>query len=224
MSPSKQQALVLAVGLIALASPMAGPSARGQAVAYEPVVGFVPNGVTMSVTPVVSADRRYVRLSVSPFFNTVNGFENFGIPAAVSGGGSSLAGMNGLIGQGEGGAAGGAAVGNALGIETGEPLAGPYPPPALASGLDGGANSLMLDPAGFRMPDSILGGAALQAGGERRRAPAAGGSRTGKKGSLAAPKPNTASHASIQQPDSKRGALSRRRKYARVVDPFLEPY
>jgi hypothetical protein len=223
VAESKQWGLVLAVGLIALASQACVPSVSGQAIAYEPVVGFVPNGSTMTVTPVVSADRRYVRLSVSPFFNTNNGFQNFGIPAAVSGGGSMLAGMNGLIGQG--GAGGGGAVGNPMGIETGEPLAGAYPPTGLWNGLDGGTNDVILDPAGLPIPESILEGPAVPAVAQRRSVPAGGSSRTPKNRSLADSKPKTGSEASVPKPDSpKRSAPSRRRKYARVVDPFLEPY
>ena len=38
------------------------------AVAFQPGIGFVPDGATLNVTPVVSADRRYVRLSVNPYF------------------------------------------------------------------------------------------------------------------------------------------------------------
>jgi hypothetical protein len=87
-----------AFGLITLGIQGLAPCARGQAIAFEPVIGFVPTGSTLTVTPVVSADRRYVRLSVNPFFNTLNGFSTFGIPGAVSGGPSVNAGMNGVIG------------------------------------------------------------------------------------------------------------------------------
>jgi len=87
-----------ALGLITLGVQGLLPHARGQAIAYEPVIGLAPTGSTLSVTPVVSADRRYVRLSVNPSFNVVNGFSTFGIPGAVSGGPSVNAGMNGVIG------------------------------------------------------------------------------------------------------------------------------
>ena len=40
----------------------------------------------MTVTPAVSADRRYVRLSVNPFFNDVNGFTSFTTPLGAVGG------------------------------------------------------------------------------------------------------------------------------------------
>ena len=54
-------------------TPIVGPGA----VAYTPQIGSVPNGVTLTVTPVVSADRRYVRMTLSPFFNANNGFTTF---------------------------------------------------------------------------------------------------------------------------------------------------
>lgn len=55
------------------------------AVAFQPVIGTIPNGVTLFVTPVVSADRRYVRMSLSPVFISFQGFENFPTAAAVGG-------------------------------------------------------------------------------------------------------------------------------------------
>jgi hypothetical protein len=79
------------------------PVARGQgAIAYTPIVGAVPSGATLSVTPAVSADRRYVRLSVNPYFNTLNGFTSYTSQlGAVGGGGAGgFAGMNGLMGGG----------------------------------------------------------------------------------------------------------------------------
>src|SRR5208282_1002284 len=89
-----------AFGLITLGIQGLLPHARGQAIAFEPVIGQALTGSTLGVTPVVSADRRYVRLSVNPSFNVLNGFTTFGIPGAVSGGpsGNFNAGMNGVIG------------------------------------------------------------------------------------------------------------------------------
>lgn len=57
------------------------------AVAFTPQISTFPDGVQLFVTPVVSADRRYVRMSLSPFFTTFLGFDTFSIPAAVGGGG-----------------------------------------------------------------------------------------------------------------------------------------
>ena len=58
-----------------------------------------PNGVTLQVTPVVSADRRYVRMTLSPNFNALEGFDTIQVPAAVGGGGlgGGSAAINGTI-------------------------------------------------------------------------------------------------------------------------------
>ncbi len=63
------------------------PIVGGGSVAFQPQISTFPDGVQLFVTPVVSADRRYVRLSLSPVFTTFLGFDNFSIPAAVGGGG-----------------------------------------------------------------------------------------------------------------------------------------
>jgi len=88
------------LGIIALLA----PSVSAQAVAFQPGVASFPNGVSMSATPVVSADRRYVRLGVTPYFTGLQGFDTFPIPAAVggggfggAGGGVGFAGMDGPI-------------------------------------------------------------------------------------------------------------------------------
>jgi type II secretory pathway component GspD/PulD (secretin) len=67
---------------VASLTPIIGPAA----VAYTPNVSFVPTGVTLTVTPVVSADRRYVRLTLAPFFNALNGFTTYNAPTAAVGG------------------------------------------------------------------------------------------------------------------------------------------
>ncbi len=68
---------------IAGLTPIVGPGS----VAFFPQPAPLPDGVQLSVTPVVSADRRYVRLSLAPFFQTINGLQSFPVPAAVGGGG-----------------------------------------------------------------------------------------------------------------------------------------
>ena len=77
---------------------LSGAEARAQAVAFQPIVGSFPNGVTMSTTPVVSHDRRYVRLGVNPQFTGLLGFDPFLVPAAVSGGGPGPGAGGGLVG------------------------------------------------------------------------------------------------------------------------------
>lgn len=94
----------LKIGLVALGlAALLAPSARAQAVAFQPVIGSFPDGVMLSATPVVSADRRYVRLTVNPQFTALTGFDTFTVPAAVSGGPggalpAGLAGINGPMG------------------------------------------------------------------------------------------------------------------------------
>ncbi len=67
---------------IASLTPIVGPGA----VAYSPTVGLIPSGVTLTVTPVVSADRRYVRLTLTPFFNALNNLQTFTFPGGAVGG------------------------------------------------------------------------------------------------------------------------------------------
>jgi hypothetical protein len=57
-------------------------------VAFAPQIDSFPSGVSLGVTPVVSADRRYVRMTINPQFTALEGFTEFSVPAAVSGGGS----------------------------------------------------------------------------------------------------------------------------------------
>lgn len=111
--------------------------AQGGAIAYEPVVNWYLNGAALTATPVVSADRRYVRMTLNPYFNTVNGFTTYSAQVgAVSGGGVVGGGAGGFGGGGAGGAGGLAGMngavggmngpiggGGAAGFPTGPPLA-----------------------------------------------------------------------------------------------------
>ena len=63
-------------------TPIIGPGS----VAYTPQVAALPTGSTLTVTPVVSADRRYVRLTLSPFFNSLNGFTTYQSQTGAVGG------------------------------------------------------------------------------------------------------------------------------------------
>jgi type II secretory pathway component GspD/PulD (secretin) len=74
---------VRALNYVAQLTPVIGAGA----VAFQPQIQTFPDGVQLFVTPVVSADRRYVRMSLNPVFTTLEGFDNFIIPAAVGGGG-----------------------------------------------------------------------------------------------------------------------------------------
>jgi hypothetical protein len=216
----KRQTIVSAVGLLTLVGCGFGPGAYGQAIAYIPVPGFIPTGSTLTVTPAVSPDRRYVRLTVSPFFNTLNGFQNFTtqLGAVGGGGGGALAGMNGLIGQGAGGA-----VGNGLGQGTmaGQsdyPLAGPYSLGGEIGAADPFALESASEPAESPRFDSELGVATDQAA-TSDVAPAV--SQTGRKNGRTAAKSSSSARKSIPKPAQKSGSGSRRRSYVRSIDPFV---
>jgi len=58
------------------------------AIAFAPIIGQIPDGVTLNVTPVVSADRRYVRMTLNPQFIAFIQFDSFSIPAIVAGRGN----------------------------------------------------------------------------------------------------------------------------------------
>ena len=63
------------------------PIVGAGAVAFSPTPAAINDGVFLNVTPIVSADRRYVRMTLTPNFTTVEGFATFVVPAAVGGGG-----------------------------------------------------------------------------------------------------------------------------------------
>jgi hypothetical protein len=99
MPPMKSVWVIL--GLVPVLVQSLGTDTLGQAVAFTPNIAAAPTGQTMTVTPVVSPDRRYVRLSVNPFFNVINGFSSFTTPlGAVSGAGGVGGGAGGLGGGG----------------------------------------------------------------------------------------------------------------------------
>jgi hypothetical protein len=101
------RSFVAGFALLAALLTMAPGRAKAQAVGFIPGVGQVSDGVYLNVTPVVSADRRYVRLSLAPQFQSVEGFSTFPVPAAIAGGGNGgggggLGGLGGLGGAGGG--------------------------------------------------------------------------------------------------------------------------
>jgi hypothetical protein len=119
------RSIVPMLGLLAGLFMVSG-QAKGQAVAFQPTPGAVLDGVSLNATPVVSADRRYVRLSLSPLFQSVEGFQTFPVPAAIAGGGNG----GGLGGGGLGGLGGGLGAGG-------------------LGGAGGGFRSVMSGPADF---------------------------------------------------------------------------
>jgi hypothetical protein len=78
-------------------------SARAQGVAFQPVVGAIPNGPSLGVTPAVSIDRRYVRLGINAQFIAVQGFNTYLVPAAVGGGPGGPGALGGVGLRGVGG-------------------------------------------------------------------------------------------------------------------------
>jgi hypothetical protein len=77
------------------------------AVGFQPIIQVLPEGTMMSVFGVVSADRRYVRVAVSPIFSTIGEVTTFTFagqaeqtdPMGGAGGGAG----NGGAGAGDGG-------------------------------------------------------------------------------------------------------------------------
>jgi general secretion pathway protein D len=80
------------------------PVVSAFAVGFQPVIQNIQDGIFMTVQAVVSADRRYVRLSVAPFFNNVTDIFTFSF---VSGAQPTIGGQGGGGGLGGGGLGGG---------------------------------------------------------------------------------------------------------------------
>ncbi len=60
-------------------------------IGFQPVVGLINEGVSLTASAVVSPDRRFVRISVAPFFNTLREIQTFsfqGGPPAPQGNGT----------------------------------------------------------------------------------------------------------------------------------------
>lgn len=111
--PMFVRGMFAASALFALAGAFAPRVALAQgAVAFQPVIGTFPSGSMLSATPVVTADRRYVRfVNLNPQFTTLEGFDNFVVPGAVSGGFGGGFGGGGFGGGGFGGGFGGGGFG-----------------------------------------------------------------------------------------------------------------
>ena len=82
------------------------PFFGGGAVGYQPVIIWLPEGATMSVTAVVSADRRYVRITPMPFFSGVSQVNTFNMSTGTSGSTSGGTGNSGYSGASSGAASG----------------------------------------------------------------------------------------------------------------------
>ena len=111
----RRTTFLMTAGLGVLLGLGSSRAAKAQfAVGYIPNIGSINDGASLNVTPVVSADRRYVRMTLLPVFNQVNGFEVFTIPGAVAGVGGGGFGGGGGLGGGAGG--GGGFVGRSVGL------------------------------------------------------------------------------------------------------------
>ncbi|MFN7805794.1 MAG: hypothetical protein ACK5TO_17380, partial [Planctomycetaceae bacterium] len=82
-------------------------------VGFQPVITMLPDGISLTVLAVISADRRYVRLSLSPLFSAVTRVDTFQSASggAGFGGGGGGGGQGGLGGGGGLGGAGGGGLG-----------------------------------------------------------------------------------------------------------------
>ena len=80
------------------------PNLAPGAVGFQPIVAPFPDGISLTVSGVVSADRRYVRLSMSPFFSQIIDIQTF---TNVNAGGAGVGGGGGFGGGGGGGFGGG---------------------------------------------------------------------------------------------------------------------
>jgi len=88
------------------------PFGRGGATGYQPVISTLPEGTNVSAMAVVSADRRYVRATVTPLFSGIGQVTQFNF----SGGGARGGGGGGMGGGGMGGGGmGGGGMGGGMG-------------------------------------------------------------------------------------------------------------
>jgi hypothetical protein len=105
-------------GTTAAAAKPGAPFFRSGRVGYQPIIDTLNIGATMDVRAVVSADRRYVRITVTPEFDDIGQVTQFnfaGGGAQGTGGGGQGGGGQGGGGQGGGGQGGGGVGGGAGG-------------------------------------------------------------------------------------------------------------
>ena len=58
-----------------------GAVARSGAIGFQPVIRQIPDGIGLTGMAIVSGDRRYVKMSLAPLFQTVIGVDSFSIPS-----------------------------------------------------------------------------------------------------------------------------------------------
>jgi hypothetical protein len=76
------------------------PIGRPGAVGYQPEIITLPEGAMLQATAVISADRRYVRISVLPFFSTIGNVSTFNFATGDSGTSGNSSGGNPFGGGG----------------------------------------------------------------------------------------------------------------------------
>jgi hypothetical protein len=54
---------------------------RNGAIGFQPVIRQIPDGIGLSGMAIVSGDRRYVKMSLAPLFQTIIGVDTFSIPS-----------------------------------------------------------------------------------------------------------------------------------------------
>jgi hypothetical protein len=82
------------------------PFLRGGAVGYQPVITILPEGANWVPQAVISADRRYVRISGSPFFSGVSQVSTFNMASGATGSTTNGTGNSGYSGSFSGSGAG----------------------------------------------------------------------------------------------------------------------
>lgn len=148
------------------------PVVANGAVGFQPIVQSIPTGINLNVLAVISADRRYVRLSLSPQFQQVTDIFTFSFATGGAGGGVGIGGGQGGGGFGGGGQGGfGGGGGGQGGFGGGGGFGGIGGGGGLGGGLGGGGAGGI----GGGGVGGQQGGQAGQAGGQQG---AAGGSLT----------------------------------------------
>jgi hypothetical protein len=77
------------------------PVRGGRGVGYRPVITTLPEGTNFMASAVISADRRYVRITSTPFFSLIGDVSTFNFASGATGGGGGGGGIGvGGIGGG----------------------------------------------------------------------------------------------------------------------------
>jgi general secretion pathway protein D len=172
------------------------PTVGAFSVGFTPQIGFIPDGITLTVTAVISADRRFVRLALSPFFNNLIDLQTFSFLGGQTGqggqqGGGQQGGQQGGGGQGGGGLGGQVGGGGAGGV--GGIGGGPRGPMGMGSAL--GRFGMPLHSMGQLPANGTFGMGGIGGGGGQQGGGQQGGGQQGQQGQNGA---NTT--ATVQQP------------------------